>query len=164
MVKYMDSQKAKTSNTAKACGLIWNIFNIPIRVTFLLNNIFYCRNLINKSADAETDLIFEKNDNCYEMTNVKSEKKVDTKRSTYFLAQVKDIVNRSAVESTAHGLLNISQANDWFLRLAWILCLLASFGYCLYCVVDVTTDYFNYPVVSKVEVVDELTTYFPSVM
>lgn len=99
------------------------------------------------------------------MANLKSDKKVDNKRSTYyFWAQVKDIVNKSAAETIAHGFLNISQAKDWFIRTVWIVCLLASCGYCLYCVVDVTTDYFNYPIVTKVEVVDELTTYFPTVM
>lgn len=85
-------------------------------------------------------------------------------KSSQFWLKVKDIVAKSAIESTAHGLLNISQTNDWLVRVVWISCLLASCGYCTYCVVDVTTDYLSYPVVSNVQVVDELTTSFPTVM
>ena len=99
-----------------------------------------------------------------------------------FFAQAKEIVKKSAIESTAHGFSNIAQgffsiklthfshsfeyfkASSWPLRLVWIVCLFLASGYCTYCVIGIFVDYVNYPVVSNVEVVDEQATSFPTVM
>lgn len=43
---------------------------------------------------------------------------------------VKDVFKNWALTSKAHGVANIARNQHYLLRLIWIVCFLASFGYC----------------------------------
>lgn len=88
----------------------------------------------------------------------------DVNSSWSFYELTKDIVIRSGTETTAHGIPNICRAESWPLRLVWTVCLLTGGCYGIYCVIDIVEDYLSYPVVSNVEVIDERTTAFPTIM
>lgn len=93
------------------------------------------------------------------------EKRVNEAKTFHtFTQEIGKIVFSSIKSTTSHGLPKILDANDFLLRLLWIVCFLASSAYCIYCVVDIIGEYLSYPVVSNVELIDELPTTFPTIM
>lgn len=78
--------------------------------------------------------------------------------------QVVDITRECLSGSTSHGVPNIARLKSTPLRILWLISLLASTGYCLYCVAYIINDFLSYPVVSSVSSVDELSTDFPTIM
>lgn len=79
-------------------------------------------------------------------------------------AGLRFIIRTWLSESSTHGIKNVYEADDWFLRIIWIICFLASFVYCTYLVIVTLIDYLSYPYLTSVEVIDEMPTPFPTIM
>lgn len=74
------------------------------------------------------------------------------------------ILKENAEQSTVHGIANIARTRNRFLQIIWLICLLASSAYCVYTIILAIQDYLSYPVVSNMQIVNELPTEFPTIM
>ena len=67
-------------------------------------------------------------------------------------------------DTTIHALPNISKSSNHLgLKVIWTICLLACSGYCLYCCVQTIQTYLSYEFATKVSIVQEIPTEFPSI-
>lgn len=90
-------------------------------------------------------------------------KKLDNQQ-VHILDRLQSIVKESAETTTAHGLPNIARTQNRILQVFWLICFLGSSAYCIYTIVAVVQDYLSYPVVSNMNIVNELPTEFPTIM
>jgi hypothetical protein len=65
--------------------------------------------------------------------------------------------------STAHGFPNIVRNESKLLKIMWIVFLLASMGSCIYFVILSLKNYFQYEVVTKTRVINDVPSPFPTV-
>ena len=75
----------------------------------------------------------------------------------------KELLKEFAENSTTHGLGNIYRAKSKLIRVLWILCFLASCGYCFYQLVISVLDYLTFSTMSKYHVINEIPMVFPAV-
>lgn len=67
------------------------------------------------------------------------------------------------MESTSHGLPHVAKRKNVALKVLWLVCLLASASVCSYLVYSSIDDYIGWDTVSKIEIIQEIPTYFPTV-
>lgn len=78
-------------------------------------------------------------------------------------AKIKEILKETALSSTSHGIPNIVRSTSLLLKLMWATCLIVSTGLCSYLVVKSIMNYFEYEVVTKINVIYENPAPFPTV-
>lgn len=66
-------------------------------------------------------------------------------------------------KTTFHAIPNIATNKQTFLKLMWMFCLLVSVGYCCRVLTISVTDYWNYPVLTTYDIVQESSASFPVV-
>ena len=67
-------------------------------------------------------------------------------------------------DTTVHGFKNMSKnSNHSILKILWLLCFLACFGYCTYSCYQLFTNFYSYPSFTKITTVSEIPTQFPMV-
>jgi hypothetical protein len=79
------------------------------------------------------------------------------------LVSIKEVAVRTALDSTAHGIPSIQRNENWFLKILWIVCFVASCGFCGYLLFKGVNDYLEYEVVTTVKKIGETPTTFPTV-
>ena len=65
--------------------------------------------------------------------------------------------------TTSHGLPNISRTHNLAIRLLWITCTLISAGLCAFMIISSVNEYFEYDVVTKIRVIDQVPLEFPTI-
>lgn len=76
---------------------------------------------------------------------------------------MKDTLIEWCQDTTSHGCLNIVKANNILLRLIWIVCLLASIGFCFYMIFQTMASYVSNPIATSITIVNEIPAVFPTV-
>ena len=79
------------------------------------------------------------------------------------LVFLKEIFKEWAESTEIHGIKNILSAKSNILRMIWISCFFASFGYCIYQITDSFLKYFDFDVISNYNYQFEVPTEFPTV-
>ncbi|CAF1084842.1 unnamed protein product, partial [Brachionus calyciflorus] len=64
--------------------------------------------------------------------------------------EIKKLVQDCIESSTSHGFPNIVRNENLFIKVLWSLCLVVSFGYCVYNLKNSFDDYFSYEVNTKI--------------
>ena len=78
-------------------------------------------------------------------------------------SRMKHVIIETAEFSTSHGIPNIVRSQSYFLKIMWLLCFLVSSGGCAYLVYRSISNYFDYEVVTKINVVAEVPAPFPTI-
>ena len=78
-------------------------------------------------------------------------------------SKLRETVEEWCKSSTSHGLPNIFRNESYLLKMIWIVCFLASTGYCFYSLYISMVQYFEYQVTSQISQVFESPTEFPTV-
>ncbi len=86
-----------------------------------------------------------------------------TLKSKNKLDQLKTMIVKYSLESTAQGYPKIFESKILLVKLIWILIFLGSSGGTAYFVVKGIIDYFQYEVVTKIRVISEVPSVFPTV-
>jgi hypothetical protein len=66
-------------------------------------------------------------------------------------------------KTTFHAIPNIASNEQVVLKLMWTFCLLASLGYCCRILTSSVTDYYEYRVLTTIEIVQESSSHFPAI-
>ena len=90
------------------------------------------------------------------------EKKEDESKKTLG-EKVKETLYEWIMVSTSHGLPGVFRNKIYAIKIMWLLCFLASTGYCLYSVYTSIVAYFEYPVNTQIIEVYENPTQFPMI-
>ena len=77
--------------------------------------------------------------------------------------EIKKIANELLLVTTVHGLPNILRAEYKFLKLAWTLMLIVSIAVCVYFVNRSVSDYFDYDIVTNINLIYEHEVEFPTI-
>jgi amiloride-sensitive sodium channel subunit alpha/amiloride-sensitive sodium channel subunit gamma len=85
------------------------------------------------------------------------------KQDSNLKQKLKDEFKEWLSSSTSHGLPNIARTKSKILRLLWAVSFLASTAGCIYLLYLSAVSYFNYDVVTKISVYNELPSQFPTV-
>ena len=85
-----------------------------------------------------------------------------TKNMTNWI-KIKNEWKEIVLSSTSHGLPNILRSDRLFFKVFWTFFILVCSSYCLYSIVKSIRSYYEYEVVTKIEVIDEKPTQFPAV-
>lgn len=93
----------------------------------------------------------------------KSKKTMDVEKKTSMLKEIVDVVRESCEETTAHGVPHIMKRENVCIKAVWIVCFLLSSLGCSYLVYSSIHDYIQWNTVTKLEIVQELPTLFPTV-
>jgi hypothetical protein len=78
-------------------------------------------------------------------------------------ARILEVLNEAASATTAHGIPSIAKNSNYFLKFMWTICLIASTGLCSYLVVESIVSYYDYEVVTKINVVYQNPAEFPTI-
>jgi hypothetical protein len=78
-------------------------------------------------------------------------------------AEIKEIIYESALDSTTHAIPHIFKRPNYFVKLFWIVCFLASTAFCAWLIAMSTINFFHYETVTKTETVLEIPTNFPTI-
>lgn len=89
-------------------------------------------------------------------------KLVEIKRPE-FKSELKKLWIDWMLVSTTHGLSSITRTSSRLVRLIWLLCFLASFSFCVYSIIQLVVQFFNYDVLINLQVSDAKTVDFPAV-
>lgn len=76
---------------------------------------------------------------------------------------IAEIFISTFLETTIHGIIPIINRKNWFIRIFWIICTLASTCVCAYLVTLGFLTYFTYETVTKTEQIYLLSTDFPAI-
>ena len=77
---------------------------------------------------------------------------------------VKTVFSEFADDTTIHGFKNMAKSsNHIILKIIWLICFLVSTGGCIYTLYNNYTNYYSYPFSTKILVVNEIPTEFPTV-
>jgi hypothetical protein len=79
------------------------------------------------------------------------------------LAKIKEILKETALSSTSHGIPNIVRSTSSILKVIWMACFIASTGFCSYLVVKSIMSYLDREVVTKISVIYENPSTFPTI-
>ena len=80
-----------------------------------------------------------------------------------FSSKIKHVIKETAEFSTSHGIPNIVRSQSYFLKIMWLLCFLVSSGGCAYLVYRSISNYLEFEVVTKINVLSEVPSPFPSI-
>ena len=94
---------------------------------------------------------------------VKKELPSEEKEKLKLRKELLNIITEWGMYTTCHGIGNIIRADNFILRIIWLVFLTASFGYCSYQVIMNIMGYFNYEVNISSKVVNEAPALFPTV-
>lgn len=126
------------------------------------------KNLVNLSSQASKEQTPAQSQNFSQKKkflwiNVKSKL---TYNSVFHKIKIlfKEQVKEWSGSCTTHGIFGIINSDYLILRIIWICVTLASFAYCLYTIINTLLDYLSNPVITNVEIIDELPTEFPTIM
>ena len=86
-----------------------------------------------------------------------------TKENMTKWIKIKNEWEEIVLSSTSHGLPNILRSDRLFFKVFWTFFILVCSSYCLYSIVKSIRSYYEYEVVTKIEVIDEKPTQFPAV-
>ncbi len=75
----------------------------------------------------------------------------------------KSKIKETLLGSTAHGIPNLVRNESKFLKVLWIVCFFISLSGCTYFLHNAIIDYFNYKKVTKIDVIYEQPTDFPTI-
>ena len=65
--------------------------------------------------------------------------------------------------STFHGIPRLVDAKNLIHRILWFTAILLSYSYCLYLIVVFILEYLDYPVITNLEVINEVSPEFPAI-
>ena len=74
-----------------------------------------------------------------------------------------EVIRDCVTESTAHGITYVFKREQIGIKLAWLICTLASTGVCGWLVSKSISDYYSYETVTKSETIYEMPAIFPTI-
>ena len=74
-----------------------------------------------------------------------------------------EIVKAWGLSTSTHGIPNIIKNHHYFIKLMWIVCFLACFGYMTFGLVNIIQDYLSYEPITKMEFIRKSSLEFPTV-
>jgi hypothetical protein len=77
--------------------------------------------------------------------------------------KIRSFAYNSIQSSTTHGLPNLFKTGNKYVRLMWIVCLLASSALCFFLIAKSISEYLQYQVVTQISVIYQVPMEFPSV-
>lgn len=78
-------------------------------------------------------------------------------------SDLKKIISEWSISTTSHGIPNIARSEGKFSLLLWSIAFLASLAFCGYQIVLTLIDVSKFPVYTKIEIIEEIPTPFPSI-
>ncbi|CAF0995026.1 unnamed protein product [Brachionus calyciflorus] len=75
----------------------------------------------------------------------------------------KKILSEIITSSTSHGLPNIIRSDRILIKILWILSTFISGSICTYLIIESIMKYYQYDVITKIRVTEEITTEFPTI-
>ena len=81
----------------------------------------------------------------------------------HLYALLKEKLKNWCEKTTFHAIPNIASNEQVALKLMWTLCLLASLGYCCRILASSVIDYYEYRVLTTIEIVQESSSQFPAI-
>ena len=91
------------------------------------------------------------------------ENKLANENSSEFKYRVKETWIEWLTSSTTHALPKIGKTNSQLIRITWILSFIIAASYCLYSIIILVVEYFEYEAIVNLVITDPTTTDFPAV-
>ena len=87
---------------------------------------------------------------------------ISTKKTQKWI-NIKKKWKEIGLSSTSHGIPNILRSDKIFFKIFWTFFLIVCSSYCFYSIIKSIQSYYEFEVVTKIEVIDEIPTQFPAV-